>query len=96
MLSQGVIPRWNQRLREKISKTFKVWTNYNLGKNKSSIIICFFCVKTIEILYRTPFFQVQVKIVLISDIDWLYAHDASYIVCKHLFYLKIFKLQRMK
>ena len=27
-LDQGVIPRWNQRLREK-SKTFKVWTNNN-------------------------------------------------------------------
>ncbi len=55
-LDQGVIPRWNQKLREKIEK-FKVWTNKELGKNKSSIIICFFYVKTIEILYRTPFFQ---------------------------------------
>ena len=55
--AQGVIPRWNQRLREK-SKTFKVWTNNNLGKNKSSIIICFFYVKTKEILYQTPFFRV--------------------------------------
>jgi hypothetical protein len=56
-LDQGVIPRWNQRLRGK-SKTFKVWANNNLGKNKSSIIICFLYVKTIEILYWTSFFRV--------------------------------------
>ena len=56
-LDQGVIPRWNQRLREK-SKTFKVWANNNLGKNKSSIIICFLYVKTIEILYWISFFRV--------------------------------------
>ena len=83
-LDQGVIPRWNQRLREK-SKTFKVWTNNNLGKNKSSIIICFFYVKTIENYTEHLFFEwfsqklgksVQVQIVLISDIDCLYALDS--------------------
>jgi hypothetical protein len=74
-----------KRLREK--KTFKVWKKNNSWKNKSSIIICFFYVKTIEILDRTPFFpviffqklgkSVQVKIGLISDIDCPFALDAS-------------------
>jgi dTDP-4-dehydrorhamnose 3,5-epimerase-like enzyme len=36
-LDQGAIPRWNQRLREK-SKTFKVWTNNNLGKKNQALL----------------------------------------------------------
>ena len=36
-LDQGVITRWNQRLREK-SKTFKVWTNNNFEKINQALL----------------------------------------------------------